>query len=163
MTRQFTTFRIGENYFGLDILLMREINRQLDITPVEQGPDYVRGLINLRGQIVTVLDPAIRLGLGAQQIGPLSRSLVLKTRAELQGQRAPARLIENSGEDLVALLIDEVGDMITVEQEDIFPAPPHLRALDSSFLEGVVQLEQSLVAILRMSEMLDLGRAFSNA
>lgn len=159
MERQFTTFRIAENLFGLDILLMREINRHLDITPVEQGPDFVRGLINLRGQIVTVLDPAIRIGLQGQEIGPLSRCLVLKTRAELFTQKDSGRLLESTGDDLVALLIDEVGDMISVEQEEIFPVPPHLKELDSRFLEGVVQLEDHLVSILCMRELLDLDRS----
>ena len=82
--RQFITFYLGEDLFGLDILLVREINRHLELTRVDRTPEFVRGLMNLRGQIVTVLDLGIRLGIGARAIERESSCIVLKTRGELE-------------------------------------------------------------------------------
>ena len=79
MTKQFVTFRIDGDLLGLDVLRVREINRILDITPVASAPDYVRGLVNLRGQTVTVFDLGIRLGLTPRFITEESHNVVLET------------------------------------------------------------------------------------
>ena len=76
--RQFATFRLGGQTFGIDVRIIREINRILDITPLPFSADYVRGLINLRGQIVTILDLGVRLGLPRKATGPDSHNIILK-------------------------------------------------------------------------------------
>ncbi|MFP5213899.1 MAG: chemotaxis protein CheW, partial [Acidobacteriota bacterium] len=91
-TKQFVTFRINGSLLGLDVLTVREINRVLDLTPVPHAPDYVRGLINLRGRTVTVFDLGVRLGQPASAITEESHNVVLK-------------------HDSVGLLVDAIGDV----------------------------------------------------
>ena len=68
--RRFCTFFLGEECYGIDILTVREINRQVQITPARGAPEAVRGFMNLRGQIVTVIDPAVQLGYAPREIKP---------------------------------------------------------------------------------------------
>jgi chemotaxis signal transduction protein len=103
-------FYLGDAAFGLSIRLVREINPHLEITPAHKAPSYVRGLINLRGQIVTVIDLGERLGLGLRTIGPESRLVILKTNSELA---ALERCELESCEDKIGFLIDRIADVAT--------------------------------------------------
>ncbi len=157
MERQFSTFYLGRALFGLDILLVREINRHLDLTPVDRAPDYVRGLLNLRGQIVTVVDLGIRLGLEPRRIGSESRCVVLKTTTELRSQEGTEELDDDTVDDVVGLLIDRVGDMVSVDSAEIEPPPANVGVVEGRFLSGVVKLEGDLMVILRAKEVLARG------
>ncbi|MBU1701237.1 MAG: chemotaxis protein CheW [Candidatus Eisenbacteria bacterium] len=159
MERQFATFFIGNSRFGIDILMVREINRHLDITPTERSPECVRGLLNLRGQLVTVIDLGIRLGLGPQKIGPESRCLVLKTSADLASLQESGILDDDTANDVTGLLIDRVGDMITIDEKELEPPPANMTGVDSKYLSNVVKLEDDLMIALRVGEILQLGSA----
>lgn len=154
--RQFITFYLDNDFFGIDILLVREINRHLDVTPVELAPDYVRGLLNLRGQIVTVIDLGIRLGLGPRKIGPNSSCIILKTSAELARSSAIHLLKDSTASDLVGLLVDYIGDVVAVDALEIEPPPAHTTGVRGRFLEGVVKLDKGLLVTLKTSEFLSL-------
>lgn len=154
MDRQYATFYVGSGRFGIDILTVREINRHLDITPVERAPEYVSGLLNLRGQIVTVVDLGMRLGLGARKIGPDSRCIVLKTTSDMIMNKSKELLKENTSDDLIGLLIDRVGDMVSLTDEDLEPAPANISGVDSKFISGVVKLSDGLMVALRSGEIL---------
>ena len=159
MERQFATFFLGKARFGIDILMVREINRHLEITPAERAPDFVRGLLNLRGQIVTVIDLGIRLGLGPRVIGPESRCLVLKTSSDLTRHQAAGRLDDNTVEDVIGLLIDRVGDMVTVGDREMEPPPANISGVDGRFLAGVAKLDDGLMVALRAREVLGVEAA----
>jgi len=152
MEKQFTTFYLGNAIFGIDILLMREINRHLDITPVKQAPEHVRGLLNLRGQIVTILDLGVKLSLAPRVIGTASRCLVLKTNAELQDK---GNLQDSTSPDVVGLLVDRVGEMVSVDEKGILPPPSNVGGVDRKYLNGIVQLEQELMATLNLRQILE--------
>jgi len=156
MERQFATFFIGNSRFGIDILMIREINRHLEITPTERAPEYVRGLLNLRGQLVTVIDLGIRLGLGPQEIGPESRCLVLKTSSDLAALHDSGKLSDDTANDVIGLLIDRVGDMVTVEESELEPPPANISGVDSKFLSNVAKLDEDLMIALRVGEILSL-------
>lgn len=156
MTRQFTSFYLGDAIFGVDILMTREINRHLDLTPVELVPEFIRGLLNLRGQIVTVLDLGIKLGLSQRQITNNSRILILKSNAELHSHLQSGQLQDSTSDDLVGLLIDGVGDMVTVESNEIEPPPSNLGGVDRRYLNGVVKLNNELMATLEVQRVLAL-------
>lgn len=152
MERQFSTFFLGDALFGLDILMVNEINRQMDITPVDQAQDFVSGLLNLRGQIVTVLDLGVRLGLGPRTITPNSCIIVLKTNAEIleRGQQVE----EGTADDVVGLLVDRIGDMVTVEDGALEPPPANMGGVDGRFMSGVAKLANSLLVVLRAKAIL---------
>ncbi len=135
-TKLFVTFRIDEYLLGIDILKVREINRVLDITYVQHAREYIRGLINLRGQTVTVFDLGIRLGLKIRKITEASHNIVLKA-------------------DLVGLLVDSIGDVVEAREEEIEQPPANVGGITGKFIEGVVKLEDELLILLSVEKILE--------
>ncbi len=152
--RNIITFYLGDILFGIDILLTREINCNVEITPVALAPEFVRGLMNLRGQVVTVVDLAVRLGLGRQPLGATSACLVLKTLAEIKKSGLQAATNDATLPDLVGILVDRIGDVVAVDEVDIEPPPAHVGGVERRFLAGVVKLADSLLVTLRVSALL---------
>jgi len=154
--RTFTTFKLAGQLFGIEILHVREINKQLDITAVQQAPEFIRGLINLRGQIVTVMDLRGKLTGRQADITHDSCNIILRTEAEL----APIRIQENrpdlhSVPDSVGLLVDDIDEIVNVEEEAINPPPSNIGDVEGHFLTGVIQLEGRLLGILSVAKLLE--------
>lgn len=147
--RQFCTFYLDEALFGIDIMLVREINRQLDMTPVHHLPAHIRGLLNLRGQIITVLDTGMQLGLGPRTITPHSRSLILKFSDEAQAES----MQHAASIELVGLLVDRVGDVVRVHEGDIERPPANVGDVSGKFLTGVVKLDRGLLSLVKVKEI----------
>jgi len=128
---QYVTFRVSNLFFGIDVAQAKEIIRYQAMTPVPLAPTFVRGLINLRGQIITAID---------------LRSLL--QFQELASDLRPMNVVVQTREEVVSLLVDRVGDVIDVEQEWFEPTPetiaPHVRAL----LKGVFKLKKELLLVL---------------
>lgn len=159
-SHQFVTFWIGNDLFGLDILLIREINRTLEITRVDRAPSYIRGVMNLRGQIVTVIDLGARIGIGKLEMKASSGCVVLKTDKDIENLQSTTSDIHDNTEnqnkttnDVVGFFVDKIGDVITVEDDDIDPTPAHANALTGRFLEGVIKLKDRLIMTLKLSEL----------
>jgi len=133
---QFVTFRIDELLFGIDVLKVREINRVLDITEVQHSPSHIRGLVNLRGQVVTIFDMGIRLGLPQREISEESHNIVLK--------REP-----------VGLLVDAIGDVVQTDQDNIEHSPANVSGIESDFMAGVVRQNNELILILSTDKLLN--------
>jgi purine-binding chemotaxis protein CheW len=158
MVRQYTTFSIGDGLYGIDVLLVSEINRNLDITEVSPAPDFVRGLINLRGQIVTVIDPGVRFGIGRRTMTKDSCCIVLKSTAEAAGRPvAEESKRDSTNRDTVAILADRIGDMVDVNEEDIERAPANVHGVDAQYLAGVVKLEHDLLVCIRVSKLVSVS------
>ena len=154
-TKSFTTFMLGEQLFGIDILVVREINKHLDITPVYLAPEYIRGLVNLRGQLVTVMDLNALLGLGLSELSPCSHNVILKTSTELAVMQHPAEGVDAffTG-DKVGFIVDDIGDVVYVETEEIEAPPANIGDIDGRYLSGVVKLEGKLLPILSTHKLL---------
>lgn len=150
---QYCSFKIGEYLFGIDVLLVREINNNIEITPVDQAPENIRGLLNLRGQIVTVLDVGISLGLEKRNIHPLSRIIILKSNSELEKYRAEGFEIEDTFNDIVGLLVDQIDDMVHIEDDQLEITPANLAELDMKKLKGVVKLDHQIMTILKINQL----------
>ncbi len=149
--RGFCTFLLDDKRYAIDILTVQAVNRQLRITPVHGAPHYVLGLLNLRGQVVNVVDTKAALGLGEMQVTEESRQLVLKTNADLQA-RGIGDL--STSEDLIGLLVDRVSDVIDVEESEIEDPPPALAQREGAVVLGVVQLDGEILRILDPSRLL---------
>jgi purine-binding chemotaxis protein CheW len=126
----YVTFRVGEMLCGLNIVDVQEIKRVQQITAVHRAPAYVRGVVNMRGRIVTVIDVRHKLGFEVVNHSP---ALVI---------------IVPHGDELLGLLVDDVDDIVRAEPGSIAPAPPNLNAMEKELFSGVLKLDQSLVAIL---------------
>jgi len=135
-TRELVVFRVGEQLCGVDIDVVQEVNKHLDVTPVHQGPAIVRGIVNLRGQIITIIDLRRCLGLEPQPIGRRARSVVVRR-----------------GDEAVGLLVEDVDDILPAPTDDILPMPPHLRGPWGELFEGVYRMSDRLVAVLDVERL----------
>lgn len=156
MDKQYSTFYLGDALFGVDILLVNEVNRQLDMTVVDQAPPYVRGLLNLRGQIVTVVDLGVRLGLGPRKITPESRIVVLKTSSEIAVRGDMEEIDDDTCQDVVGLLVDRIGDMVDAPEEALEAPPANVGGVDGKYLSAVANLDRGLMVALKLREVLNL-------
>jgi purine-binding chemotaxis protein CheW len=136
---QLATFYLGGELFGVDALYVQEILTYQEITSVPIAPDYVRGLINLRGQIVTVIDLRSRLGFDSMDNG-----------------RAGMNLIVSSDEGLMSLLVDQIGNVLDVYANHLKPAPGTIRGVAVQYIRAVYQLEDELLIVLDLDSILEL-------
>jgi purine-binding chemotaxis protein CheW len=154
--RRFCTFYLGDECYGIDILTVREINRQVQITPARGAPGSVRGLMNLRGQIVTVIDPAVRLGYAPREPKKSTRLIILKTNGDL-ASLGLTHLATN--DELAGLWVDRISDVITVAEDQIAPAPPDQSGKNDHLLAAVVQLKEQVIRLVDPSAVLRHGDA----
>ena len=129
--REFLVFRLGENRCAVDIGRVQEINQNMDITRVFGAPAHVRGVINLRGQIVTVIDLAHRLGIRTEEPPASPKNVVVNCRGERIG-----------------LLVDDVDDIVPATKGGLLPPPPHLPESFGACALGVIPAEEALVIVL---------------
>ncbi len=132
-------FFLGEAAFGLDTAQVQEVVRVGDITPVHHAPEFVLGVMNLRGRIATVIDLAIKLQLERTEITPDSRIFIV----DWQGEQ-------------VGLLVDSVADAISVDRADLKRAPENVREIQGRQFKGVCQVNGTLIAMLDTTAVLTL-------
>ena len=154
------TFTLGGERYGLDIRAVREITRNVSVTPVRGAPAAVRGLQNLRGQVVTVIDPGVQLGIGPREVGPESRLVVLKTNGELQARGCTG---VTTADDLVGLLVDAVSDVAEAGPAEWESRPPNLIGAGAERVSGLVRLADALVRVLEPETLLASGDAAPRA
>jgi purine-binding chemotaxis protein CheW len=128
---QFCTFYLEKYYFGIELLQVQEVLRELELTQVPLAPHAVRGLMNLRGQIVIAVDLRRRLGLPERAKGAAAMNVIVR-----------------AGEDAVSLLVDEIGDVVEAGEESFEPPPETLRGAVRSAIRGVHKLEKQLMCVL---------------
>ena len=149
--RRFCTFFLGDECYGVDILTVREINRQVQITPARGAPPAVRGFMNLRGQIVTVIDPAVRLGYAPRELKPTSRLVILKTNADLAALGLGSL---GTDDELAGLWVDRISDVITVALDQIDPAPPDQSGKNDHLIAAVVQRSDQVIRVVDPAALL---------
>jgi purine-binding chemotaxis protein CheW len=156
MMRQIASFHLGDTLLGMDILLVKEINRQITISPVPGGPAHLLGLMNLRGRVVTVIDLNVCLGRAPARDVTASRLLILKTQEEIKGFVAAGQLPDIVvGEDIVGFVIDRMADVVAVEADDILPPPPHLVDIEKDLVQGVIERKNRLITLLDVPAVLE--------
>jgi purine-binding chemotaxis protein CheW len=134
-----TTFNIGDACCGINILRVQEINKLTEVTCVPLAPDYVKGILNLRGQIITVIDVGKRLGLPSSEAD------------EAKNQRNIIVYYENES---IGLLVDSIGDVFRAENENIEKPPANVVGIQGQFIEGVLKTEKQLISILNLAAVL---------
>jgi purine-binding chemotaxis protein CheW len=135
--QQFITFTIGAEEYGVDIMTVKEIRGWVDTTSLPRAPEYVRGVINLRGAIVPIYDLRTRFGLGVTET-----------------TRTHVVIIVTVGSRVAGLLVDTVSDILTVTTGDIRPVPDLDGAADNAFLCGLVALDERMVTLIAIDKLL---------
>lgn len=140
--KQFCTFFLDDRLFGVDVLKIQEVLRYQPTTAVPLAPSVIRGLLNLRGSIVSTLDLRRRFGM-----------------PPLEENALPTNVVSQTSTGLISLLADRIGDVVEVEQADFEPAPETLDATARELIDGVYKLPAGLLLILNVERALELEPA----
>ena len=144
-TGEFLTFTLGEEHYGVDILKVQEIRGYDAVTRVPDAPDYIKGVINLRGTIVPVIDLRLKLRLREARYDSLTVMIVL-----------------NVEDRVVGIVVDGVSDVVPLSQEQIRPTPEFGAAVDTRFISAIGTLDERMLILLDIETLLDsadLGNA----
>jgi purine-binding chemotaxis protein CheW len=134
---ELATFFVGEALCGIDILNIQEINKQTDVTVVPQSADYVKGVLNLRGKIVSVIDLGKKIGLSPITTHKDNRNIIV-----------------NSHDEHIGLLVDRISDVMIADPTRIERPPANIGGIQGKFFEGVFKTDTSLIGILNIEEVL---------
>lgn len=138
---QLINFRIRDEEFGVDIGSVREITRVLDITQIPESPTFIQGVINLRGQVIAVIDLSKKFGFAIQEkLSEKARIVVV----EVQGMT-------------VGMLVDAVPGVLKITEEHIEPTPELIQGeIQKDYIRGVGKLDGRLIILLDLERVLAL-------
>jgi len=134
---QLVTFTLGQEEFGVDIMKVQEIIHIPPITRVPKAPDYVEGVINLRGNIIPVVNLRKRFGMTTDQESELSRIVVLQFDGKVFGVR-----------------VDAVTEVLRLDSQAVEPPPPVALGMDSHFIRGVGKIGERLLILLNVERLM---------
>jgi purine-binding chemotaxis protein CheW len=143
-TRQYLTFLLGEEVFALDVSHVREILEFTTVTKVPKTPDYMRGVINLRGSVVPVLD--MRLKFGLTEIEKTVNTCIIVVEVSCEGENT-----------IIGAMVDSVQEVFELEHDQIEPAPKIGTQLKTDFVKGMGKKDDRFIIIL------DIDKVFSSA
>jgi purine-binding chemotaxis protein CheW len=134
---QLVTFSISDEEFGVDILKVQEIIRTMEISKVPRSPDFVEGVINLRGKVIPIIDLRRRFGLEYKEHDKDTRIIVIEI-----------------AEVIVGFVVDAVSEVLRIPANTVEPPPPVVAGMDSEYISGVGKLENSLLILLDLDKLL---------
>ncbi|MGH6674126.1 MAG: chemotaxis protein CheW [Xanthobacteraceae bacterium] len=131
------SFAIGADQYGVDIMAVREIKGWTDVTHLPRQPDYVRGVLNLRGAVVPIIDLRCRFGQGMTEATPLHIAIIVQIASRQVG-----------------LLADRVLDIVSFESSQVQPVPRIANSTRISFLSGLLMVEGAMIALIDLPNLL---------
>ena len=137
---QFVSFAIGADQYGVDIMSVREIRGWAEITHLPKQPDYVRGVLNLRGAIVPIVDLRCRFGQGLTETTALHIVIIV----QIGGRQ-------------VGLIGDRVLDIVSIDASQIQPVPRTAQGASADFLAGLVTSEDAMIALIDLPHLLSIS------
>ncbi len=135
---QLVTFSIGEEEFGVNILQVQEIIRTMEITNVPRAPEFVEGVINLRGKVIPIVDMRSRFGLDAKEHDKYTRIIVVEFN-----------------NIIVGFVVDSVSEVLRIPANAVQPPPPVVAGMDSDYIDGVGKLDDRLLILLDLDSLLN--------
>jgi purine-binding chemotaxis protein CheW len=142
-TQQFLTFLLDGEPFAIGILVIKEIIEFGSLTAVPLMPDFIRGVLNLRGQVVPVIDLAARFGRDRADVGRRTCIVIIE--------------MENDGETQeVGVIVDTVNEVLDIAASAIQPAPAFGAKIRADFIDGMVEMEGRFIIILNVNRVLSL-------
>lgn len=142
---QIVTFHVGQEEYGLDIGAITEAIRPLPVTPLPRMPQFVEGVINLRGIIIPVVDLRKRFGLTEIRNNPRKMRMII-IRGAVNGVRGPQKLL--------ALVVDSVREVLHIPLRQIEPAPAAATGAQAGFIGGVAKAMDRLIIIVDITRIL---------
>lgn len=136
---QYVSFKVDDGEYGIDIMAVREIQGWVHITDLPNTPEYVRGVLNLRGVIVPIFDLRCRFGDGLTEATALHVVIIVAVEERTMG-----------------LLVDAVSDILTINNEEILPVPDLETKGDQRFIGGLITVQERMVALLEIDKLFDI-------
>ena len=134
---QFVTFILMDEVYGINVMQVQEVLRITEIAPVPGSPSYVLGIINLRGNVVTVIDTRTRFGLPTKEVDDASRIIVIESEKQVVG-----------------ILVDAVAEVVELREKEIDAAPNVGTEESSRYIQGVATQEDSLLILVDLNKLL---------
>lgn len=135
--RELISFRIADQEFGVDIMSVREIRGWTPATPLPHSPTFMRGVINLRGAVLPIIDLSGRLGLGSTE--PSARHVII---------------VAHVGARLAGLLVDAVSDILTTTDDQVQPTPDLACETVKSFVRGILPMDGRMISLISLDRVL---------
>ena len=135
--QQYLTFNLAEEYYGVDILKVQEIKGYTNVTKIPNTPDYLKGVLNLRGTIVPIVDLRMKFGMGVTEPTSFTVVVVVNVRNRVMG-----------------FLVDAVSDVLDLNAKDIQPPPELGTTVDITFVAGIGNSNDHLVTLLDIDRVL---------
>ena len=134
---QWVTFRLGDEKYGINVMQVQEVLRVAEIAPVPGAPSYVLGIINLRGNVVTVIDTRNRFGLMSRETDDSSRIVIIETASHIIG-----------------ILVDSVAEVVELRSSEIETAPNVGNEETSRYIQGVTSRDNELLILVDLNRFL---------
>ena len=134
---QYVTFRLDDETYGINVMQIQEVLRYTEIAPVPGAPDYVLGIINLRGNVVTVIDTRRRFGLADAEVTDATRIVVMESSSQVMG-----------------ILVDSVAEVVYLKASEIETAPNVGNEESAKFIQGVCNKNGELIILVEFDKML---------
>jgi len=134
---QLVTFRLKDETYGINVMQVQEVLRVSEIAPVPGAPGYVLGIINLRGNVVTVIDTRTRFGLPTGELDDASRIVIIE-----------------SEQQVVGILVDSVAEVVELRQSEIDSAPNTGNEDSSRYIQGVASRDEDLLIVVDLNKLL---------
>ncbi|MBI4522672.1 MAG: purine-binding chemotaxis protein CheW [Deltaproteobacteria bacterium] len=135
--RQYLTFTLGKEEYGVDILKVQEIKGYTAITPIPNTPPYIKGVMNLRGTIIPVVDLRLKLEMAEAEYNQFTVIIVVKV-----------------GTKVVGLVVDAVSDVLNIPKSDIQEPPDFGTQVDVQFINGMAKASEKMVVLLDIGKIL---------
>lgn len=149
---KYLTFKLGREEYGLEILKVQEIIKMMEITTVPRTPAFVKGVINLRGKVIPVVD--LRLKFDMDEIDATDKSCVIVVQ-----------VARDSSTVTMGIVVDEVSEVLDIKGEEIEPSPSMGVTVDTQFILGMAKSKGAVKILLDVDKVLSTGdlEAISNA
>ncbi len=139
---QYLSFILGDEDYAVDILKVREIRGWEEVRPLPDTPDYVKGVLDLRGAIVPILDLRLRFGLKNAEYTPTTVTIVLTVDVDEEHH-------------IVGIVVDSVSDVLNVAAGDVRASPSLGKKISTKYILGMITLDQRVVVLLDVDKLLD--------
>ena len=142
VTQQYLTFLLGEDIYGVDILRVQEVRGWTKVREIPNTPEYVKGVLDLRGTIVPIIDLRTRLSIEAVEYTPITVVIVLAIEVENEKY-------------IVGVVVDTVSDVLDVVKSEIKKAPNFGTKVETKFIDGMVMADAGMVVLMDIDKMLN--------
>jgi purine-binding chemotaxis protein CheW len=136
-TIQVVSFKLGSEEYGVDIAQVQEINRMVAVTHVPRAPQFMEGVINLRGQLIPIIDLRARFGMPRTEHTKNTRIVVTEI-----------------GTKRVGMVVDSVSEVLRLDVAQIEPAPEMITGVDTEYIRGVGKIEDRLIILLDLAKII---------